>query len=93
MRDMTRSLALGLAIAVAASPLPAVAGARLGGSPNAAATAPPGPTNYTTTPQAAHPLGNFMYLDNGMVVPRNTNYLFTWQGRPCQTLNGVTFCQ
>jgi hypothetical protein len=51
------------------------------------------PRNYTPTPQAAQPLGNFMYLGNGMVVPRSLNYFFTWQGRPCQTLNGTTFCQ
>jgi hypothetical protein len=51
------------------------------------------PRNYTPTPQAAQPLGNFMYLGNGMVVPRSMNYFFTWQGRPCQTLNGTTFCQ
>jgi hypothetical protein len=48
---------------------------------------------WTLTPQAGQPLGNYVYLNGGMVVPRSTNYFFTWQGRPCQALNGSTFCQ
>ena len=98
-----------VAVAVAASHGPACAGARVGSSlsaPSAGGTATytmaygsgvgqpiVTPRNYTPTPQAAQPLGNFMYLGNGMVVPRSLNYFFTWQGRPCQTLNGSTFCQ
>ena len=98
---MDRVLALILAaVAVAASQAPAVAGSL--SAPNAGGTPISGngvgqptvvPRNYTLTPQAAQPLGNYMYLGNGMVVPRSTNYFFTWQGRPCQTLNGTTFCQ
>ena len=90
-----RSLALSLvAVAVAASHGPACAGARVAMAYGSGIGQPMvTPRNYTPTPQAAQPLGNFMYLGNGMVVPRSLNYFFTWQGRPCQTLNGTTFCQ
>jgi len=103
---MNRSLALSLVtVAVAASHGPACAGSSLsavsGGSTATSTMAYSSgvgqpmvtPRNYTPTAQAAQPLGNFMYLSNGMVVPRSLNYFFTWQGRPCQTLSGTTFCQ
>jgi hypothetical protein len=97
--------AVALATALMTGHHPALAGARIGGLstpiPGSPATfgAPPTagvtvtPRNYTLTPQAGQPIGNFLYLGNGMVVPRSGNYSFTWQGRPCQTLNGTTFCQ
>ena len=105
---MNRSRALSLiAVVVAASHGPACAGARVGSSLSAASaggtttyTVAYGsgqpmvtPRNYTPTPQAAQPLGNLMYLGNGMVVPRSSNHFFIWEGKPCQTLNGTTFCQ
>jgi len=103
--DMNRSLALSLVtVAVAASHGPACAGSSLSAMSGGTATNTMAyssgvgqpmvtPRNYTLAPQAAQPLGNFMYLSNGMVVPRSLNYFFTWQGRPCQTLSGTTFCQ
>ena len=96
---MTRSLAPILApilgaLVLAASIMPALAGAP-GGTPYGAPSIGQQvtPRNYTLTPQAGQPLGNFIYLGNGMTVPRSMAYFFTWQGRPCQTLTGTTFCQ
>jgi hypothetical protein len=106
--NRSRALSL-IAVVVAASHGPACAGARVGSSLSAASAggtttytvaygsgvAQPmvTPRNYTPTPQAAQPLGNLMYLGNGMVVPRSSNHFFIWEGKPCQTLNGTTFCQ
>jgi diguanylate cyclase (GGDEF)-like protein len=86
-RRLVRSPLILAAVALAAAYHPAFAG-----SPSAAG-ATVTPRNYTLTPQAGQPIGNFLYLGNGMVVPRSSTYSFTWQGRPCQTLNGTTFCQ
>jgi hypothetical protein len=97
-----------LGVALAAPLAPSSAGSGIGGAasaPSAVGTATNGAPygtgrsevvarpNWTLTPQAGQPLGNYVYLNGGMVVPRSTNYFFTWQGRPCQTVNGSTFCQ
>jgi hypothetical protein len=93
-----------VAVALAVSHAPVSAGSAIGGS----LSVPSGGTatygkglgrpavaapTWTLTPQAGQPLGSFVYLNNGMAMPRSTNYFFTWQGRPCQTLNGSVFCQ
>ncbi|MBV8406952.1 MAG: hypothetical protein JOY64_04925 [Alphaproteobacteria bacterium] len=106
---MKRALMVALVAVAAAAYAPAFAGARIGGSssaanagnlqtygtPNVVGGVRPevAPLNWTVAPQVGHPLGNSVYLNNGMVVPRSTNYFFTWQGRPCQTLNSTTFCR
>jgi hypothetical protein len=92
---MRHALLVTLAVVALAVPHGAVsAGSPIGGSLSAPSSRPVvAPPTWTLTPQAGQPLGNFVYLNNGMAVPRSTNYFFTWQGRLCQTWNGSTFCQ
>lgn len=100
-----KRLGLALAAVVVASLAPAQAGQRVGASVPAQGignTMSNGagvtrqdariqPYNPNTAPSQR--LGNFEYYSNGMVLPRLESYYFHWNGRPCRSVSGTTFCQ
>ena len=98
-------LVLAIGALVVASSVLAQAGQRVGtalpvqGAGNATSSGV-GITRQDSRSQSYNPnsvpgqrIGNFDAYSNGIVLPRFESYHFYWNGRPCQSVSGTTFCQ